>query len=171
MRGAPQVGLSVAILRMRALAQSDQRSRSAIQNRRSKSVSKGRGRSRLRAATCWRRARLCGVLDYVECRSLPGSVRCFIQKRFPSFRLRYSKTTRSEYYANTCPRCNVLAGDFYLHSEPGGPFFPTTEAEAGRLKVEEIPIAGPIEVEASFGVGCGELILEHGHWLGAGASV
>ena len=111
------------------------------------------------------------VCVLADIRSLPGKVRGFIQKRFPSFRLRYSKTTRSEYYANVCPRCNVLSGDFYLHSEPGGPFFPPTEAEAARLKVEEIPIAGPIEVEASFGVGCGELILEHGKRVGEGCSM
>ena len=67
--------------------------------------------------------------------SLPGPMRMFIQKRFPSFRLKYSKTTESEYYANTCPKCGMLSGDFYLHSEPGGPFFPTSEEEAALLTV------------------------------------
>lgn len=55
--------------------------------------------------------------------SLPVGVRAFIQKRFPTFKLTYSKTIRAKYHANTCPRCGVLSGDFFLHSEPGSPFF------------------------------------------------
>ena len=94
--------------------------------------------------------------------ALPESVLAFIQKRFPSFRRKFSKTTQSEYYANTCPKCGVLSGDFYLHSEPGGPFFPESEAEATRLTVEEILIDGPIEVVAGLGMGGGDMILEHG---------
>lgn len=93
--------------------------------------------------------------------SLPGPMRTFIQKRFPTFRLKYSKTTRSEYYASTCPNCGVLSGDFYLHSEPGAPFFPTTEEEAARLTVEEIPVASPVDVEAALGMGTAHLILEN----------
>ena len=95
-------------------------------------------------------------------RSLPGPMRMFIQKRFPSFRLKYSKTTESEYYANTCPKCGMLSGDFYLHSEPGGPFFPTSEEEAALLTLEEIPMEGPDEVESGWGVGTADLILKHG---------
>ena len=94
-------------------------------------------------------------------RSLPGRVRRFIQKRFPTFRLKYSKTTQSEYYANTCPTCGVLSGDFHLHDEPGAPFFPTTEDEASRLTIEEIPLDGPVQIEAALGMGTAELILKH----------
>jgi hypothetical protein len=48
-----------------------------------------------------------------------------------------------------------------VHSEPGGPFFPTSEEEAIHLTVVEIPLDGPVEVEASLGMGAGDLILEH----------
>ena len=65
-----------------------------------------------------------------EVEELPESVLQFVRKRFPSFKLTYSKTLGLRYYANTCPRCGVIFGDFYLHSEPGAPFFPTTEDEA-----------------------------------------
>ena len=101
------------------------------------------------------------VCTLSDIRSLPSNLRSFIQKRFPSFRLKYSKTTQSEYYANTCPKCGMLSGDFYLHSEPGGPFFPTSEEEATHLTVVEIPLDGPVEVEAGLGMGTGDLILEH----------
>lgn len=93
---------------------------------------------------------------------LPTSVLDFVQRRFPTFKRKISKTTQTEYYANTCPKCGVLSGDFHLHSEPGGPFFPESEADAAVLTVEQIPLEGPIEVVAEFHTGGGDLILEHG---------
>ncbi|OGA46410.1 MAG: hypothetical protein A3F74_01805 [Betaproteobacteria bacterium RIFCSPLOWO2_12_FULL_62_58] len=96
-----------------------------------------------------------------EVRKLPDDVLIFIQRRFPSFRLKYSKTVQASYYANTCPKCGVLSGDFYLHAEPGAPFFPETEEDAKRLTLEEIPMSGSVGVEASPGMGVGDLILAH----------
>lgn len=37
---------------------------------------------------------------------------------------RYSRTTDSKYWANTCPNCRRLQGDFFVFNEPGGAFFP-----------------------------------------------
>jgi len=54
---------------------------------------------------------------------LPKNILSFVQSRVPSFKLRRSKTTGSRHYANTCPKCGVLYGDWYLHSEPGAAFF------------------------------------------------
>jgi len=92
---------------------------------------------------------------------LPRRVFEFIRKRFPTYKLKYSKITRSEYYANTCPKCGVLFGDFYMHCEPGAPFFPTTEEEAGALCIQPIPLQGAIHVAASPAAGVGDLILEN----------
>lgn len=103
-----------------------------------------------------------------EVRRLPEDVLIFIQRLFPSFRLKYSKTVQVSYYANTCPQCGVLSGDFHLHAEPGAPFFPETEEEASRLTLQEIALGGSIEVEASLGMGVGELILEHAKRKNAG---
>ena len=36
---------------------------------------------------------------------------------------RYSKTVGGKYWANTCPRCNSIQGDWFLFSDPDGPFF------------------------------------------------
>ncbi len=96
-----------------------------------------------------------------ETQSLPGNIRAFIQKRFPSYKLSYSKTIRSKYYANTCPRCGVLSGDFFLHSEPGAPFFPISAEDAAHLSLVEIPADSPIDVQAGLGMGPGEIILQH----------
>jgi hypothetical protein len=45
------------------------------------------------------------------------------EPRPPSIQYRYSKTAGGEYWANVCPHCNRIQGDFYLFSEPDGPFF------------------------------------------------
>jgi hypothetical protein len=93
--------------------------------------------------------------------TLPDEVRSYVQKRVPTFQLRYSKTVEGKYYANTCPSCGMLSGDFFLHSEPGAPFFPTCETEAGLLYLTEIPIRGLVRIQAGYHMGTGELILNH----------
>jgi ribosomal protein S27E len=102
---------------------------------------------------------VCTPFDITE---LPDVVLSFIQKRFPTFKRKFSKTTRSEYLANTCPKCGMISGDFYLHSEPGGSFFPTTKQEAQRLTLELMSAQYSIEVRAGFGMGTGDLILKSG---------
>lgn len=92
---------------------------------------------------------------------LPEDVLAYVQRRVPTFQFRYSKTVRGKYYANVCPTCGTLSGDFFLHSEPGAPFFPTCEEEAGYLYIAEIPIEGPVHIRAGFHVGTGELILNN----------
>jgi len=109
------------------------------------------------------------ILSEVE--DLPESVLQFVRKRFPSFKLKYSKTLGLRYYANTCPRCGVISGDFYLHSEPGAPFFPTTEDEAKQLTLEPVPLTGSITIRGGLAMGVGELILEHARMLTAGQAV
>ena len=94
-----------------------------------------------------------------EITELPYEVLSFVQKRFPSFKLKYSKTAGFRYYANTCPTCGVISGDFFLHSEPGAPFFPTTDEEAKTLAIETIPLKRSIRVKSSLAMGVGDLIL------------
>lgn len=67
----------------------------------------------------------------------------------------------TRYFANTCPKCRVISGHFFLHAEPDAPFFPTSEEEASSLYMKEIPMSGSVEVDASPGVGIGELIMEN----------
>lgn len=61
---------------------------------------------------------------------LPEPVVAYIQRRVPTFKLKFSNTIGFKYFANTCPKCGVLSGNFHLHCEPGAPFFPTDEREA-----------------------------------------
>jgi hypothetical protein len=92
---------------------------------------------------------------------LPGELVAFVQRRCPTYRLTYSKTIGGKYYANNCPKCGVISGDFYLHSEPGAPFFPTGAREAASLTIEPIPIAEKCFARTGRGYGTGDLILEH----------
>lgn len=99
------------------------------------------------------------VLSNIQ--ELPEDVLSYIRKRVPTFKVKFSKTVKEKYFANTGPACGVLSGDFFLHSEPGAPFFPTTEDEAKNLFITEIPLSNDIKVSASCGMGVGDLILSH----------
>lgn len=92
---------------------------------------------------------------------LSHQLTAFIQRRCPTFRLTYSKTVGGKYFANNCPKCGVISGDFYLHSEPGAPFFPTDEEEASSLTIETIPVNQQCVARTGCGYGTGELILQH----------
>jgi hypothetical protein len=96
-----------------------------------------------------------------EITQLPEAIVAYIQKRVPTFKLTYSKTIEQKYFANTCPKCTMLSGDFHLHEEPGAPFFPTDEHEAASLYMTELPLPGRIHACASFSIGCGDLILKN----------
>ncbi len=98
-----------------------------------------------------------GILTGIE--HLPGEILRFIQSKVPTFKLRYSKMAGQKYFANTCPKCRVIYGDFFLHGEPGSPFFPEDEDAAKFLYIKEIPISESIEMSAGLGFGLGEIIL------------
>ena len=92
---------------------------------------------------------------------LPHELSTYVQRFYPNFRLTFSKTIGGKYFANNCPKCGVISGDFFLHSEPGGPFFPTEPQEAQCLTIERIPLDHTISVRAGCGYGTGALIMEH----------
>ena len=70
---------------------------------------------------------------------------------FPYFRLAKSKSADASYYANHCSRCGSLQGDFYLHSEPGGAFFPETRQDYAHIKFNLID--GDAELDGAEGAG------------------
>ena len=105
---------------------------------------------------------VCILSDITE---LPEAILAYIQRRVPTFKLTFSKTIEQKYFANTCPKCGVLKGDFYLHEEPGAPFCPTDEHEAASLYMTELPVSGRIHVRAGFSMGCGDLILNNARRL------
>ena len=101
---------------------------------------------------------ICVLSDIVD---LPKDVLAYIQNRVPTFRLRFLNMAGQKYFGNTCPKCGVLSGEFFLHSEPGAPFFPENEKDARSLYLTEIPLSTAISVKASMSMGVGELILNN----------
>ena len=92
---------------------------------------------------------------------LPRDIYFFIKSRVPSFKMKYSKMAGDKYLGNTCPRCGLLSGEFFLHSEPGATFFPMDEQNAKSLFMREIPVTSSIRINASPSTGSGDLILKH----------
>lgn len=92
---------------------------------------------------------------------IPEEILSFIKEKVPTFKLRFSKMAGTKYFANTCPKCSVIYGDFFLHDEPGALFFPENEEQAQSLYIKEIPISGSVKILANLSFGTGEIILEN----------
>ena len=73
-----------------------------------------------------------------------------INRLFPNYKIAYSKTTESSYWANHCEHCGALQGDFFLHSEPGGAFFPLEIEEYERITLITVPSKFDIEIDAGY---------------------
>lgn len=97
---------------------------------------------------------------------IPEGLRSEIAKRHPRFKLHHSHTASSSYYANMCG-CGAHFGDFYLFSEPGGAFFPTSEEEAESVAYCELPIAEPLEVVGNWSEGPGDNLFKNGRRVDA----
>lgn len=65
-----------------------------------------------------------------------------LQNLSQSYKKGYSRTLNQSYYANHCPHCGRLQGDFMLHCEPGAAFFPVSIEHARQIKL--YPIKQPI---------------------------
>ena len=70
-------------------------------------------------------------------------------RSFPHFRPSHSRTADVTYFANHCEGCGAMQGDFFLHSEPGGAFFPESRQDAERIVFTHIDTS--IECEGSEG--------------------
>ena len=95
---------------------------------------------------------------------MPQAILACVVSVHPHFEKRTSKTAGTSYYMNMCD-CGANFGDFYLFNEPGGAFFPTDEAEAANITIEQLPFTGTFEFDCSYGEGLGDLIFEHGKKL------
>lgn len=73
-----------------------------------------------------------------------------INRLFPNYKIAYSKTAESSYWANHCDHCGALQGDFFLHSEPGGAFFPLEIEEYEQLTFITIPFKFDVEINADY---------------------
>jgi hypothetical protein len=83
----------------------------------------------------------------------------------PGYRMRFSKTAGCEYFMNHCP-CGAQLGDFFMHSEPGGAFFPMDEDSARRITLRGLAVDGSMEMSGDPGTSVPNLIWEYARRLG-----
>ena len=67
----------------------------------------------------------------------------------------------STYWMNHCESCGIKQGDWPLHDEPGGSFFPTDTVEAQRITLWHRP--SPFQGHGGVSQDDGELslLMEH----------
>ncbi|NNG66404.1 competence protein CoiA family protein [Caldanaerobacter subterraneus] len=71
--------------------------------------------------TCWKCKREILVFTWAGHTSLDK--RAPKKKPIPStIQYRYSKTAKQKYWANVCPYCGAIQGDWFLYDEPDNPF-------------------------------------------------
>ncbi|MBP86964.1 MAG: hypothetical protein CMJ64_09635 [Planctomycetaceae bacterium] len=69
----------------------------------------------------------------------PAELTTFIQRRCPTYRLTYSKTVGGKYFANNCPQCGVISGDFYLIQNLARHFSQRNQARLNRQPSRTCP--------------------------------
>lgn len=74
----------------------------------------------------------------------------FLHQNFAFFKLGFSKTINSRYWANHCEQCDALQGDFFNHAEPGGAFYPVTEAECKKILLIQLPLKFDVGINGQF---------------------
>lgn len=97
----------------------------------------------------------CGsfLSDLVE---MSGSVRKVLAAHCPAYCVDYSHTADTNYFMNHCASCGAKQGDFYLHQEPGGAFFPITEDEAARITLR--PVSAPLLAQGATAIASDDLM-------------
>lgn len=108
--------------------------------------------------------------DYFSFFSMPtyinGEVTNMLNKLFPHYKIGYSKTVGGKYWANHCEHCGTLQGDFYLHSEPGGAFFPLDIEDYKRITLIKISTKFDVELKAdASGASNADEILDYASFI------
>lgn len=93
---------------------------------------------------------------------LPTGLLSYLKERY-NYYFGYSKTTKSNYYANHCKHCNILQGDFYLFNEVDSPFFVDSIECARELILHKILLENDLILDADIGYGSEDhLIKDYG---------
>lgn len=93
---------------------------------------------------------------------MPEEFLAALRKVQPQYEFRASNMAGTSYFMNTCARCGAHSGDYYLHSQPGGAFFPMTDEDEAAIEVHELPFVGSFRFKCAAAQGNGAGILAHG---------
>jgi Domain of unknown function (DUF5710) len=91
---------------------------------------------------------------------LPARLEDFVERNYPEYFRDYSKTTESFYFMNHCRNCGASWGDFFLHDEPEGAFFPTEREAAKKIKLIELKRVGFVALHATYSQAAPDLLVE-----------
>lgn len=91
-------------------------------------------------------------VTYGSLETVPTMLQPYFTANCPSYREDYSKTAGGRYCMNHCS-CGAKLGDFYLHNEPGGAFFPTSERVAREIELKQIRDLAATRIEIPAGPG------------------
>lgn len=94
-------------------------------------------------------------------KEMPNIIFEYVLKAHPHFKKRYSKTHRAKYYMNICSKCDSQFGDFFLHNEPEGAFFPIEISHAQKMVMVKLPFEGIYEFKADYSFGAADIISEN----------
>lgn len=89
------------------------------------------------------------IVSYVT--DLLPTVATRIKSITRNYYLDFSKTTNSSYWMNHCEHCGIKQGDFAMHCEPGGAFFPMDEEAVANIKLERVSEPFSCNGSTSFG--------------------
>ena len=82
---------------------------------------------------------------------VPEKLRIFLEKNADTYYPSYSKTAGIKYFLNHCD-CGAKLGDFFMHCEPRGAFFPTSIEEADKITMHWINAFEPLKIAADYHV-------------------
>lgn len=96
-----------------------------------------------------------GLMRFHEVRRLPAEVADLLCRHYPfyrrkSFRKAPMAPDGGAFFLNFCTTCGEAFGEPELHSEPGRGFYLFSAAEAARVVLRELPLGGPLLLEATF---------------------
>ena len=103
-----------------------------------------------------------GLTKYVYVSFIPDRLKAYLELHHESFYMDFSSTSDSFYYMNHCQHCNALLGDFFMHCESGGTFFPVDAKMSANISIIELKDSGYVKIIADQSYGVMELILENG---------
>jgi hypothetical protein len=83
--------------------------------------------------------------------SMPTALLDAVRDQIAVYRKVFSKSVGHQYYANICPHCDALSGDFFLH-QPGEVFGVMTPDDAYGLRIISVgpAVTGPIIGSSMF---------------------
>ncbi len=93
-----------------------------------------------------------GVIFISDLESIDVRIEPLLKTHATRYRPDFSKTQGMRLWMNHCEKCGIKMGDFFMHQEPGGAFFPTTPSEEARLSPTLLFERGRFKFSGSFGM-------------------